>query len=55
MTKREIKRIYLCADIGLSDAIPALMDHDMDRGEAIRYLIELRNKNDKSRNDRNCD
>ena len=40
-TKREIKRAYLRADIGLSDAVPALMfDHDMDRGEAFRYLME---------------
>lgn len=40
-TKREIKRAYLRADIGLSDAVPALMfDHGMDRGEAFRYLME---------------
>lgn len=39
MTKRQIKRSYLNAEIGLGDAIPALMfDHGMDRGEALRYL-----------------
>jgi hypothetical protein len=41
MTKRKIKRAYLRGDIGLSDAIPDLMfDHCMDRGQAIRYLME---------------
>lgn len=39
MTKRQIKKAYLNAEIGLSDAIPALMfDHSMDRGAALNYL-----------------
>lgn len=38
-TKRQIKKEYDAALIGLSDAIPALMyDHYMSRGEALRYL-----------------
>lgn len=38
-TKRQIKAAYLRGDIGLSDAVPALMfDHNMERGEALRYL-----------------
>jgi len=39
MTKRECKRKYLKAEIGLSEALQCLMfDHFMDRGEALRYL-----------------
>lgn len=38
-TRRAIKRRYLEAEIGLSDAVPALVfDHDMTFGEAYRYL-----------------
>jgi hypothetical protein len=38
-TKRKIKRAYLGAEIGLSDAIPTLMfNHGMTRGEAFAYL-----------------
>lgn len=38
-TKRQIKAAYLRGDIGLSDAVPALMfDYNMERGEALRYL-----------------
>lgn len=38
-SKREVKRIYLRGDIGLSDAIPMLRDgFDMTQGEALRYL-----------------
>jgi hypothetical protein len=37
--KREIKKAFLAAEIGLSDAIPLLMfDWGMERGEALRYL-----------------
>jgi hypothetical protein len=40
-TKRQIKRAYLRAEIGLTDAVPALMfDHNMEYGEALRYLME---------------
>lgn len=39
MSKRECKKKYINADIGLSDAIQCLMfDHFMDRGEALKYL-----------------
>ena len=39
MSKRQIKKKYLAAEFGLSDAIPALMsDHGMERGEALKYL-----------------
>lgn len=39
LTKRQVKAAYLRADIGLSDAIPALMfEHAMDRGDALKYL-----------------
>jgi hypothetical protein len=38
-TKRQIKRSYLRDEIGLSEAIPALMfDHGMVRGDAFVYL-----------------
>lgn len=36
---REIKRRYLNAEFGLSDALAGLMfDHSMERGDALRYL-----------------
>jgi hypothetical protein len=42
MTKREIKRAYLRADFGLSDAIPMLVfDHSMEQGAAFRYLLGI--------------
>ena len=40
-TKRKIKRDYLRAKVGLSDAIPELMFyHEMMYGEALRYLMK---------------
>ena len=40
-SKRQIKRSYLRAEIGISDAVPTLMfDHGMECGEALRYLME---------------
>ncbi len=39
LTKRQIKRAYDKGEIGLSDALPALVfDHDMERGEAYKFL-----------------
>lgn len=39
MTKRQIKRAYLKAEIGLSDAIlPLMFEHDMMHGEALKFL-----------------
>jgi len=38
-SKRAVKSAYLKAEIGLTDALTALMfDFFMDRGEALRYL-----------------
>jgi hypothetical protein len=40
-TKREIKRRYLRAEIGLTDAIPELMfEQGMMYGEALSYLMK---------------
>jgi len=39
MTKRQVKKRYLAADFGLTDALAYLMfDHGLDRGEALVYL-----------------
>ncbi len=39
LTKRQIKRAYDKGEIGLSDALPALIfDHDMVRGDAYKFL-----------------
>jgi hypothetical protein len=38
-TKRAIKRAYLAAEIGVTDAVLALMlDFGMERGHALTYL-----------------
>lgn len=39
MSKRQLKRAYLTAEIGLSEALSCLvLDHGMMRGEALHYL-----------------
>jgi hypothetical protein len=45
LSKQQIKQAYLEAEIGLSDALPALIfDHDMERIEAYQYLGLTRGK-----------
>ena len=55
MTKRQVKQAYLKADIGLPDAIPALVfGHGMSFGEGVRLSRPLKKSGDKARAQYGC-